>query len=389
MRVLHLVDQKNGQGCPTMFELLGQSLGRLGDVEQEVLLLGGEGIRGMAEAVGISDFGGLGVPSGRGFLGWSALLKRYQLMGDFHLIHCWSVGALSVAAILFPKVKKVLTLTSEPSGKTIKWLRVLSGFEKVGFKTTFLTISSTIRRELLAGGVDEGLVHVLRPGIDMSRVNEHARAGLREAWEVDENTRVIGLAADPMLRHSPVDFTWTVGLAAHSDEESGREYAVVLHPEHRDLIRCEKIMNQACPNGRLIVDERADQPWMVYPGCDMVYAQGAGGGGLSLIWAMASNRVIVGEATYGNCEALEDRHSAILAKGGKLSDIAHKLIETFDDVQTLGGLKDTARHEAYSYFSRSRYCEQLKLVYEQMMLGVGVTVAEIEVSGGLKFSGRG
>ncbi len=386
MRVLHLVDQKNGQGCPTLFELLNMPQARLADIQQRSLLLGGETIDQLARDAGLEDYQRMGVPYGSGPWAATSIRRRCLALGPVDLLHCWSVGALTVGAMTLPRTQKILTLTSQPSAKAIKWLRMISKREHRETPTIFLTISSTIRRELLAGGIAPERVHVLRPGIDRSKISEHSRKSKRQAWGVDENTRVIGLAADPLLAMDIINPVWITALAGHSDEASGRTYAMVLHPENKQLPRAEKILSQACPNGKLILDEDADKPWAIYPACDMIFGLGQGCG-LSILWAMASNRIIAGEATYGISEMLEDRHSAILAAPGARTEMAHKIIDLFDDEQQAYALRDTAHHEAYSYFSRSRYCQQLKDVYQQLHDGQAVNVPEIEATGGLKFAG--
>ena len=177
----------------------------------------------------------------------------------------------------------------------------------------------------------------------------------------------------------------------------------------------------------MLIDEpRVEQPWDIMPGCDLILALGtqgpvrvrnldaivtssqrpltrdighgylgaggsaeAGGGGLSLHWAMASNVPIVGEATYGISEIVEDRHSALLTRPGVYRSLAHRIRQVITDRQLAWSLRDTARHECYSFFSRARYCDSLRAVYEQMVDGRSVEVPAMESTGGLRFTGRG
>jgi glycosyltransferase involved in cell wall biosynthesis len=130
-------------------------------------------------------------------------------------------------------------------------------------------------------------------------------------------------------------------------------------------------------------------PWRILPGCDAALAVGPNAGGLSLLWAMAANIPIVGEATYAVSEVVEDRHSALLGKPDSPVKLAHRLTQLFTDQHLAWQLRDTARHEAYSFFSRQRYCQSIKLVYEQLAGGKAIEVPPLESTGGLRFSGRG
>jgi len=64
------------------------------------------------------------------------------------------------------------------------------------------------------------------------------------------------------------------------------------------------------------------------------------------------------------------------------------LRQLIDDPQLAWKLRDTARHEAYSFFSRQRYGQSLQTVYQQVVAGEPVEIPPMEVTGGLRFAGR-
>ena len=434
MRILHLIDADSPQATPTTLAMLGDALGRLGAIEQRVYLLGGAPLERAARAAGLTNFIRVGVPMGSAVLGWRAIRREFRRQdeGEFDLIHCWSIGALTLATMLFRSTPRLLTLTVPPTSRGTRWLRVLTSDIAGGAggagRAAILPISNAIRRTLLMGGVNPLGVHVVRPAIDMSRVapSGRARNELRERWKIEDPKAVIvGIASDPP---SAADAVATMIVCRYAMETllvEGIDVRVVMHPMQRRRLQAKDAL-RALGGLRLLIDEpQIAEPWNILPGCDIVLALGtqgpvrvrnmdaivtssqrpvtqdighgylgaggsaeSGGGGLSLLWAMASNVPIVGEATYGISEIVEDRHSALLTKPGLFRALAHRIRQVITDKQLAWSLRDTARHECYSFFSRARYCDALRAVYEQMAAGQPIEVPAMEVTGGLRFAGR-
>lgn len=448
MRVLHLIDAASAQASSTTLAMLADSLGRLGDIEERVVLLGGGHLAEQAKLAGVmSGAGGvmrIGVPLGRAIFGLRALPRELSRRGEgaFDLIHCWSVGAMTLASLLFRAQPRVLTLTVQPTSQQVRWLRLITGEVGATAKGTngngggsgspaaILASSSTIRRDVLTGGVAEDVAHVLRPAIDMSRIAPASRGALREGWGIepgdDARTMVVALPGDPP---GAADAVWGMvacRFAVETLRSDGIAVRLLVHPFQRRRLQARRMLRQLGDGGLLIDEPRVAQPWEVLPGCDLALAMSthgpvrvsgaearatgsqrpaskelaggylgagasaeAGGGGLSLLWAMAANIPITGEATYGISEIVEDRHSALLAKPGQLRTLAHHIRQIITDKHLAWTLRDTARHEAYSYFSRTRYCASLRAVYEQLAAGRAVEVPAMESTGGLRFTGRG
>src|SRR6185369_9792026 len=99
--------------------LLAASLGRIGEASEQVVLLGGSALARQAEAVGIRGAMSVGVPFGRALAGWPAVASHLRRLGlggagapggAFDLIHCWSVGALSLATLMFRATPRLLSV---------------------------------------------------------------------------------------------------------------------------------------------------------------------------------------------------------------------------------------------------------------------------------------
>jgi hypothetical protein len=388
MHVLHLIDGASPQASATTLALLAESFGRLGHAQESLMLLGGTALRREAETLGLRDPITVSAPFENALLAWPAARAKRRSLGHIDLIHCWSVGAFSLASLAWPGTPRALTVTTTPSPRAVHWLRTLTG---EGGRATMLPISSTLRRALLTGGVAEPAVHVLRPGLDLGRVTSNSRAALRESWGIDsDRIKVVAVLSDPPHAADTNDAHMAVGLAdqIYRDDPTQPELRILVHPDQLNRRRSENVARQMGKPIRFIQDARAARPWETLPGCDVALAQGPHAGGLSLLWAMAAGVPIVGEATYAVSEVVEDRHSALLAKPGSPKSLSHRISQLLADAQLAWKLRDTARHEAFSFFSRQRYVQALRGVYEQVIEGKAIDIPPLPVTGGLRFAGR-
>lgn len=383
MRVLHLLD-RSALSRPCLLAMLADGLGRLGPTEQYVAVWGRAPELQTTADMGIDVHTVL--PARRGLpMAGIGPLRRTVLRRNIDVVHAWSLTCLSLAAMACPHVPRLLTVAGPLGPRGVRWLRVLlaQGERRGSARTGLLPISNTLKRDLLAGGVSETAATVLRPGLDMGRVTTHRRIALRQGWGVDAASpaRVIVLPADP-----PAAVNISLGVAIAAAAAASGPVSLVSAPG-----RCSRAVMRTLRSVcglRLRVDASAARPWTVLPGADAVLALGDGGAGLSLLWAMAANMPIVGEATYAVGEIVEDRHSALLARPGDAASMAERLNQLWTDPQLAWRLCDTARHEAYSFFSRHRYCENIAAVYQQMHEGQPLDVPPPPVTGGLRFTGR-
>ncbi len=397
MRILHLIDASSPQACPTTFALLSDSLGRLGNIEQKVLLLGGKTLECAAKAGGVNTAHRIGVPYGRAILGWATVRRYLNELGAFDLIHCWSMEALTIASLLRPRVPRILTITTQPSPRSVRWLRLLT--HEMPDRILLLPISNALRTTVLSAGIDPAIVHVLRPSLDLAKTQASQRSLLRSKWGISDvdnpRIKVITFLSDPCVEVDAQAAHMTVGLAdeAYALHPGGRPaeapvFWFLAHPLQKHLARAERVAQEVGRTDRIIQEPRVACPWEVLPGCDLAIAQGPSSGGLSLLWAMVANVPIIGEATYAVSEILEDRHSALLAKPDNPRMLAGRILQLTADPQLAWKLRDTARHEAFSFFSRQRYCQTLQSVYEQVLSGTAVEISDLPVTGGLRFAGR-
>ena len=394
MRVLHLIDQAGGQTCSTTLALLAQALGRLTDTQQHVLLLGNAALQRAAEQVGVVGARRLAAPWGRAVCAWPALrhhLRRGRLThlgsGRVDLVHCWSVDALTLALLVWRKVPRLLTLATCPSRQVAHWLSVLC--RDPSGSTALLPTSASLRRTMLSRGVPEQAAHVLRPGLDLGMVDHQSRLGLRQRWGIEsDKVKVVALLADPPHTVDTLVAARTLMLAADAYPPGRQPIRLLVGPDHGRRHSAARLLRGLGRGHWIFCDARLAQPWRVLPGCDVALSFGPQAGGMSLLWAMAASTPIVSEATYAVSEVVEDRHTALLAKPGRPELLAHRIKQVIDDDQLAWRLKDAARSEVYSIFSRAHYCRCIRAVYEQMVAQRPIEVPPPELTGGLRFMGK-
>jgi hypothetical protein len=421
MRILHLIDADSPQANPATLALMGEALGRLGHIDQHVFLLGGAQLKHDAQAASIMEHATLvGVPFGHAVLGLPTVRRTVRGLGPVDLVHAWSVSSFALAALLFRGVPRVLSLTAMPTARAIKWLRILATFPgdaNADAPALVLTTTSNIRRSLLSAGVPETLVHTLRPAITMGAISQSSRAPVRKSWGVeDEKTTVVALLSDHPDYADALIAGLAVGLAIKETALalSPLDIRFALHPRQANRVRLAQIFRNTDLGPRLITEPRLAAPWQILPACDIVLALGlphpidpnshapldphpathplagaeSAGADLSLHWAMAGGVPIVGQATYGISEIVEDHHSALLAKPDLPKALSVRITQLIADKSLAWRLRDSARSEAYSFFSRRRYCLSLEQVYRDLPIGKSITIAPLESTGGLRFAGR-
>ncbi len=401
MHLLHLFDDASPQASSTTLALLAASQDDLRDnnaqpITQRILLLGGQTLGQAVANLNLPHAQRIGAPLRQPLMAWPAVrhaLQRFEtLPGNQSLqhpdiVHCWSAATFTLASLYFRNAMRLLTVTTPPPARTIQWLRMLVA-EARG-NAAILTISSTLRRDLLAGGLPESAVHVLRPGIDLAMVQTTRRDALRAELGIEPGDRVVALLSDPPCAADAAHADMATGLADESSLNTGQRVRLLMHPDQHNHRRARRIIRDLGRHQRIITDPRITQPWSILPACDAALASGPDAGGLSLLWAMAAGLPIVGEARYAISEVVEDRHSALLSKPGAARVLAMGLTRVFSEPQLAWKLRDTARHEAYSYFSRHRYRQSLATVYRQAIERQPLTVPEMEVTGGLRFAAVG
>ncbi|MCC5830669.1 MAG: glycosyltransferase [Phycisphaeraceae bacterium] len=388
MNVLHLAGPQV-LDSPPLTALLADSLGVLEpDSRAQLLFCGGRWEQDRLRAIGARADRAAHPRFGRWPSVWASLGRCLRETDRPDLIHAWSLSELSLAALRAPRIGRVLTLHQPLSTRAGHWLRWLIA-EAPG-RTTILAISATLKRQASAVGIDPDAITVLRPGLDLGRLALTQRDQTRRELGLEPRDRLVAAIADP-LGMCPIDLAATAICLAQPQPqppEHSPRLRLLLDSENPLALRTLRLLEGLNRPQTACSAPFQDRFFQLLPACDFVLALGPQGGGLTLIHAMGANAAIVGEADYASAELLEDRHSALLGKPGDRPGVIRRLGRLLGDKHLAWQLRDQARHEAFSFFSRQRYRASLATVYRQMHAGQSVEVPAMEPTGGLRFTGR-
>lgn len=312
------------------------------------------------------------------------LAKRRQLPD---LLHAWTVADLTGAVTALTDRPCLLTLHRPLTPREGVKLAGLVG-EAVS-PLHFLACSSTIKRQACSVGVRPDSISILRPGFDFGRLDHRSIAAVRKELAVAEHEKLLVILGEPEslveLDHAALAACLAFPDAGSRDQPGIK---ILIDREHPLAPRVRRMMSGLGRDDALCMVDLKSRYFQWLPACDLALLPGEQGGGLNMIHAMASNLAIVAEADYATAELLEDRHTALMTAPGDRPGLARQLAKLAEDRQLAWQLRDQARHECYSFFSRQRYRKNLALVYQQMVEGAPVTIPDMEPTGGLRFSGR-
>lgn len=302
----------------------------------------------------------------------AAVLGLRRLVCDLDLVHCWDVSALAVAAFAGAK-RIVYSPQAVPDAAGVRWLRAVMGYRDV----QVVCPSTAVRRHLVSRGVPLERCHLVRPGVDFSRVRRRPDAAARAA---------LGLAADDYAIVVPGEST---DAADHFLAVWATSILHVLDPRYRLLIwgrgpRAAHVLARARRLGqpRLLVvgDERlggtcAFETIASAADAAIVSAKGAMAA-LPVATCMAAGLPIVSVTTAATAELLEDRHTAVMVRDAKPRLLAEKVLTLRDDPGLAWKLADAARAEAYALWPQSAFMARWRDVYAQVAAGGAVALSD-------------
>lgn len=301
------------------------------------------------------------------------------------VIHAWGLPALTAAALASSRGTILFSPVGFPSDRQIGWLRAIFAYRDVHC----ICPTATIRSALLRRGVPIERVHLIRPGVDFSRVKRRRDAELRSRLGLqDEDIAVLaagestpaaahdrGMWAMSMLRLIDPRYRFilwgrgptTAKLARFANRVSTETAAAVACQRIGNAVQFEDLMTVA---DVVLVTAKAPVPT------------------LPIATAMAAGLPIVSTVSYTVAELLEDRHNALMVTDPSPRLIAQRVLDLRDQPSLQWQISDTARTEAYEFFSLSRFLHQHRTVYQQVENNQPVEVPEVAPGAGSRFSGR-
>lgn len=298
----------------------------------------------------------------------------------FDVIHAFGPYSLAVALSFGPKV--IYTVSEPPHKRTVGWLRAAMNYRDLHV----VCPTQWMHRWLVTHGVPLERAHLIRPGVDFSKVRTKKDDALRKAFGFAPEDYVVlpggetthrafhlyAVQATTILHwldHRYKSLLWGRGPLTHSRSKFGEKLKLKGY-----LAVAERCL------GRPVGFEE------LLPAVDLVlFVSHYPVPTLPMALTMASGVPIVSVAQRPTCEILEDRHNAHLAATAHPRLVAKRILEMRDHPEDIWKITDMARTEAFEYFSQSRMLQQYRAIYEQLAKGEKVDPPQLSPGPGVRF----
>jgi glycosyltransferase involved in cell wall biosynthesis len=291
-----------------------------------------------------------------------AVHRLRRRVREFEIVHAWGARALTAAAFSGAR-RVVFSPVGWPTRRQVRWLRSVMSHRDVNV----VCPSATLHRALVERGVAIERCHLIRPGVDFSRLRGGREEGLRErlglereqeVWllpgeserEADHRMGVWAATIVNILNRRTRVLTWGRGPLAGAVAEFAA-----------DLGQPELFVAAEARLGRRVEFEE------LLPAADVMVVSATGPvSTLAIATGMAAGLPSVAGVTATVAELLEDRHTALMTKAGVPRLLAKRVLDLKDDAGLRWSLVDRARTEAYEYFSLTRFLEEYRATYRRL-----------------------
>ena len=291
----------------------------------------------------------------------AAMLRR---AGEpFDVVHAFGTAALTVAAF-GTRGPIVFSPSNETKSRAIRWLRAVMSYRRV----EVICPTVTMHRTLVQRGVPIERCHLVRPGVEFSRVKRRRDPVLRNLLGLSDADHVFLAAGESTRGAAHRDALWATSILHVGDPKykilvwgRGEARASVTHFGRNVMPDAIRIAEQRL--GRRVEFEE------LLPAADMVLVTSRGGtvATLPIAICMAAALPVVATVTPTVSELLEDRHTALMLAPGRPRWIARRVLDLLEDPSSQWSLADVARTEAYEYFAFTRFANQVRSVYRQVV----------------------
>ena len=351
MTVLHLIDEHEASSCPTSLALLADVIAAIAcpSVKHSLLVVGGPDLQCRVESLGLpiaavlrrSQRGRVSVPAGSNSSGDTALLHT---MSPTLLPSMIQFGGRAIG--MFTAVQPL------PDAISLR-LRMAMRHSRL----QLIAVGRSAEDSLLRHGVAPQRIASLDAILNFDRLTEASHPARRNTWGVSDTARVVAVIGDPPSAADALQSLVSVGLA----REAGRDLVTLMTPAARGIDRARRLMDGIKRGRSLIVDDAADRPWEVLPGCGAALVTTAG---LSAAWAMAAGLPIVAHDTPAIRSQLTDGETGLLAPPGKVGQFARLFCRLADDPGLAQRLGRAAAMEAQRRYSVTQLAQSWGAVFD-------------------------
>ena len=340
IRILHLLDRRAEFEAERGSKSLARAIGEGFVIIRRTIGIGGD-YRDVATA--------------------AASLRRSD--DTFDLLHAFGTTALTVAAF-GGRAPIILSPASEPKRRSVGWLRAVMSYRRV----EVICPTTTMHRMLVQRGVPIERCHLIRPGVEFSRVKRRRDAMLRAALGFSDADHVFLAAGESTRGATHRDAVWATTILHVADPK----YKCLVWGRGEAMPSIDHFSRSVMPNALSIAETRLGRRVEfeeLLPAADtiLVTARAAPVATLPIAIAMAAALPIVATVTPTVAELLEDRHTALMTAPGQPRWFARRILDLLEDPPSQWSLADMARTEAYEYFPFTRFVNQLRSVYRQAL----------------------
>ena len=393
MRILHLIDPSAPGGGACTLRLLATACAQLKDIGHDVILIGSGEAEVLARRCGVPIAGRIAAPLGEPALVRRALRRviheRERVFGRVDVLHGWTLGSALLAGMAAPDRPRLATLAVGPvTGiPTRAQLLLLNQYP-----AKLLAVSPAVADEYRAIGVPSSFLKVLPPGIDVAPVESETRRAVRERWEVDDGTFVVGALAHPIEWSDARQAIDLVGRAALAR----RPVRVVLHPRVARRADAAQWASRIGLVQNMVFEAELDAPWRVRAGLDAalmirddlnttdVRASGSlvglifGGGRrvrpvpglLPALWAMGAGVPVITEDVPVMRDVVVDGATGCLVSSRDVNEVTERILCLQDDRTAAERLGAAARELVADRFGVDAFASRLDTTYREAAGGV-------------------
>lgn len=314
-----------------------------------------------------------------------ALLHLRRHVADVEIIHAWGRMALSIAAVGTGR-KLLYSPTRFPSRQDIRWLSAILGARDV----QVICPTDTMRRVLVQRGVPIERCHMIRPGVEFAKVNRRRDSALRAKLGFSDSDVVL-LATGESIREANHHAAVLACGVLHAFDP---KYKLLIWGRGPMVESARRFSTKMLQTSFLSVatDVLGDQVTFesLLPAADFgIVTADKPVPTLPVAVCMAAGLPMVALASRTVSELLEDRHSALMVGKPTSRILARRILDLVEDTQLQWRISDTAKTEAFEYFSMVRFISQFKTVYEQFAAGKAIEVPTQAPGAGMRFQGAG
>ena len=370
-RVLHIIDPGTfdaPSACgPCTLRQAADLIDHLPHIGHDVLVLGTRQDVQLARQCGLEVDAAFCPPrmlplSGR----WSLarLIDSLQeRRGKYTVAHGWSPRAALLASVLLPRVERLCSLNVGHVHRFSKRaLRTLL----VQHQASVILANELVGDACRAAGLMVNRAATIAPAVDERAINQRTRALLREKWNVDDDTMLIGAMCEPACAS---DARIAIRVIT-SLRLTGRKVRMVISGDATRRVDARWWGKRLGSDQLLIFSDAAAQPWRIAPALDAAWLMAAAESSmvrpvstLPLLWAMTAGLPIVAEARGAAQQLIDDEVHGLLVPPAQIPDILDRLARVYDDRAWGCTLGQAAQLRVQDIASMERYGRQMATLY--------------------------